>query len=52
MRNLPTKIIVVKTLFPTSIPENKYNSIPDIIIFLMVVDYAFPDQSPKFFCQT
>ena len=43
---------VVKTLFLTSIPENKYNSISDIIIFLMVVVYAFPEQPQKLFCQT
>ena len=46
------KIIVDKTYIQTGIPENKYNSIPDTIIFLMVVDYAFPEQPPKLFCQT
>ena len=46
------KIIVDKTYIQTSIPENKYNSIPDTIIFLMVVDYAFPEFPPKIFCQT
>jgi ubiquitin-protein ligase len=46
------KIIVDKTYIKESTPENKYNSIPDTIIFLMVVDYAFPKEPPKIFCQT
>ena len=46
------KIIVDKTYIKDNIPENKYNSIPDTIMFLMVVDYAFPKEPPKIFCQT
>ena len=46
------KIIVDKTYIKDSTPENKYNSIPDTIMFLMVVDYAFPKEPPKIFCQT
>ena len=46
------KIIVDKTYIKDSTPENKYNSIPDTIMFLMVVDYAFPKEPPKLFCQT
>ena len=46
------KIIVDKTYIKSSISENKYNSIPDTIIFLMIVDYSFPIEPPKIFCQT
>ena len=46
------KIIVDKTYIKDNTPENKYNSIPDTIMFLMVVDYAFPKEPPKIFCQT
>jgi ubiquitin-protein ligase len=46
------KIIVDKTYIKDSTPENKYNTIPDIIMFLMVVDYSFPKEPPKIFCQT
>ena len=46
------KIIVDKTYIQNSIPEKKYNSIPDTIIFLMVADYSFPEFPPKIFCQT
>lgn len=46
------KIIVDKTYIQNSIPENKFNSIPDTIIFLMIADYSFPELPPKIFCQT
>ena len=46
------KIIVDKTYIQPHIPENKYNSIPDTIIFLMIADYSFPEFPPKIFCQT
>ena len=46
------KIIVDKTYIKDNTPENKYNSIPDTLMFLMVVDYAFPKEPPKIFCQT
>ena len=46
------KIIVDKIYIKDGIKENKYNSIPDTIIFLMVVDYSFPKEPPKIFCQT
>ena len=46
------KIIVDKTYIKDNTPENKYNSIPDTLMFLMVVDYAFPRERPKIFCQT
>ena len=46
------KIIVDKTYIKDNIRENKYNSIPDTIMFLMIVDYSFPREPPKIFCQT
>ena len=46
------KIIVDKTYIKDSTPENKYNSIPDTIMFLMIADYSFPKEPPKIFCQT
>ena len=45
------KIIVDKTYIKDNNPENKYNSIPDTIMFLMVVDHTFPKEPPKLFCQ-
>ena len=46
------KIIIDKTYIKPGIPENKYNSIPDTITFLMIADYSFPQFPPKIFCQT
>ena len=46
------KFIVDKAYIKDNIPENKYNSIPDTIVFLMVIDYSFPKEPPKIFCQT
>ena len=46
------KIIIDKTYIKQGIPENKYNSIPDTITFLMIADYSFPEFPPKIFCQT
>jgi ubiquitin-protein ligase len=46
------KIIIDKAFIKDKIPENKFNSIPDTITFLMVVDYSFPSEPPKIFCQT
>ena len=46
------KIIVDKDKIKIEKTNKIYATIPDVITFLMIIDYCYPDNPPKILCQT
>ena len=46
------KIIVDKDTIKIEKTNKIYATIPDVITFLMIIDYCYPDNPPKILCQT
>ena len=45
-------IIIDKTCIGINLNENKFSNLPDIIKFLMIIDYNFPENPPKILSRT
>ena len=50
--NYLIKIMVDKTAINIENTDKIYSTIPDVINFLMIIDYCYPENPPKILCQT
>ena len=46
------KLIVDKSAIKIENTNKIYSTIPDVINFLIIIDYCYPDNPPKILCQT
>ena len=46
------KIIVDKNYIAIDKTDKIYSTLPDVINFLIILDYSFPEEPPKILCQT
>ena len=46
------KILVDKEYLQLSLTSKNYSLIPDIIEFLIILDYSYPKEPPKILCKT
>jgi len=46
------KIIIDKNKIEINLNENKYSNLPNTIVFLIIIDYSFPDNPPKILSKT
>ena len=46
------KIMVDKNAISIENTNKIYSTIPDVINFLMIIDYCYPEKPPKVLCQT